>query len=409
MKSAPGVVWVGVVLMASVASGAPLQSPSAAAPSKAPTSRSVPTNAMKAFIESLPADPKNPPFDETQALALVALPLSCIDHPQTRSEESSTGYLFDLNTRLIEGYDRRRMFYGCADWHSAVNSTWTLIRTLKTFPKIAVAQLIREKLASHLDAPNAAGEMEFFKDAKSFERPYGYAWLLKVYGELSSWDDADARGWSLNLAALSNAFVARIATYLKDLQFPMRAGVHSNTANSLSLMFDYADQTNDAGFRAVLADTAKRLFMKDEDCPTAYEPSGSDFLSPCLVEAVAMARALDRADFVKWYDRFMPAPDSDKFKPLITAVEITTKQTEALRKNDFINDKVHLIGLSFHRAEALSRIADALPGGDPRAAVYRRLAAIHAQRALSTVTDGGYAGSHWVGTYWLLYGVSQHN
>src|SRR5262249_16459662 len=109
------------------------------------------------------------PVDETQALALIALPLSCIDHPQTRSEEGSIGYLFDLNTRLIEGFDRRRVFYECADWHSAVNSTWTLIRTLKTFPKIAVAQLIREKLASHLDA---AGEMEFFKDAKSFERPY---------------------------------------------------------------------------------------------------------------------------------------------------------------------------------------------------------------------------------------------
>src|SRR5262249_13650385 len=159
MKSAPGIAWVGAVLMASVASAAPLQSPSAAAPSKATNSREVPANAMKAFIDSLPADPKNPPFDETQALALIALPLSCIDHPQTRSEEGSIGYLFDLNTRLIEGFDRRRMFYGCADWHSVVNSTWTLIRTLKTFPKIAVAQLIREKLASHLDAPNAAGEM----------------------------------------------------------------------------------------------------------------------------------------------------------------------------------------------------------------------------------------------------------
>jgi hypothetical protein len=251
--------------------------------------------------------------------------------------------------------------------------------------------------------------MEFFKNAKGFERPYGDAWLLKVYGELRTWDDPEAKAWATNLAPLANYLAARVTAYLKDLQFPMRGGVHSNTANSLSLMFDYVDGVKDVGLRAVLVDTAKRLFMKDQDCPTSYEPSGSDFLSPCLVEAVAMTKALETAEFVKWLDRFMPAPDSDKFKPLATAVEITTKDNEPLPKSDFINDKVHLIGLSFHRAEAMNRIADALPKGDPRAEVYRRLASVHAQRGLASAGDGGYSGSHWVGTYWLLYGVTQHN
>jgi hypothetical protein len=407
MRTRLRVLLVGAALL-SVAAAAPRAQGTNADSASASRSRSARSPSLKTFLDSLP-DVKVPPFTESQALGLIAMPLSCIDHPQGRSEDNPLGYLFDPNPRFIDGYDKRRVFYGCSDWHSAVNSTWTLIMALKMFPKIAVAKLIREKLASHLDAPNVAGEMDFFRDAKGFERPYGYAWLLKVYGELSSWDDPDARAWTANVAPLAVFLATKISPYLKELQFPMRAGVHQNTANSLSLMSDYADNVKDTAFRSLLNDTAKRLFLKDADCPTSYEPSGSDFLSPCLVEAVAMTRALEPAEFVKWYDRFMPAPDSEKFTPLTTAVEMTGKDNEPLPKSDFINDKVHLIGLSFHRAEALTRIAAALPAGDPRVPVYRRLAAIHAQRGLASATDGGYAGSHWVGTYWLLYGVTQRN
>jgi len=407
MKRVMSLILAAAVYISAPLLGASLQT-SNAAPVNQSRSGTGGADTLSSFLKSLP-NPTVPPFSETQALGLVAMPLSCADHPQTRSEDNPIGYLFDPNPRFVEGYDKRRAFYGCNDWHSAVNSTWTLVRTLKMFPKMPVAKLIREKLSSHLDAPNIAGEMEFFKDAKGFERPYGYAWLLKLYGELYTWDDPDAKSWSANVASLANVLATRVTTYLKELQFPMRAGVHHNTANCLNLMYDYADAVKDVGFRAVLDDTARRLFLKDQDCPTAYEPSGSDFLSPCLVEAVTMTKALESAEFVKWYDGFMPSPDSVKFKPLTTVYEITTKDDRPLAKSDFINDKVHLIGLAFHRAEALNRIADALPSNDPRVAVYRRLAAIHAQSALSFATDGGYAGSHWVGTYWLLYGVTLRN
>jgi len=283
-----------------------------------------------------------------------------------------------------------------------------MIKILKTFPKISIGQLIREKLGSHLGTPNVLGEMQFLKDAKSFERPYGYAWVLKIYGELSTWDDPKGKLWANNLAPLATFLAEKLVAYFKELPYPMRAGVHPNTAFCLSLMMDYADAVKDVGFRAVLIDTAKRFFTADTECPASYEPSASDFLSPCLAEAELMTKVVDRGEFVKWFDVFMPPPHSARFKPLLGPVAVG-KDDEELTKTGLMGDKSHLIGLAFSRAQEMNKIADALPPGDPRVSVYRRLAAIHGTKGFSALGDAGYTGSHWFGAYALLYALTERD
>jgi len=360
---------------------------------------------LTALVRSLP-DVKETPLTEGEALGVAAMPLACIDHPQSRGD--TPPYLYDTTMRLMDDYDATRVFYGCADWHSAANSTWAMIKILKTFPKIVVAPLIREKLDSHLGSANVLGEIRFLKEAKSFERPYGYAWVLDIYGDLSTWNDPKAKVWADNLAPLAAFLTEKLTAYFKELPFPMRAGMHANTAFCLSLMLDYADATGDAAFRTVLTDAARRFFLHDADCPAAYEPSGSDFLSPCLSEAELMTKVLDRQAFLTWFDAFMPPVQSAKFKALLAPVRVT-KEDDALKRADMVGDKSHLIGLAFSRAAAMNTIAAALPGNDPRVAVYRRLAAIHGESGFAALGDAGYTGSHWFGAYALRYALTTRN
>jgi len=196
---------------------------------------------LKAYLGTLP-DAQFPIFNQEQAMALVALPLSCVDHPQAVPEQR-VDYLWvhDGKSHLLDAYDKNRAFYGCFDWHSAVNSSWTMVAVLKQFPQIPLGPLIRMQLKEHLGKKNIAGEMEYFKTAKNFEVPYGYAWLLKLYAELLTWDDPDAKTWAAEVAPLAQQFSKKLVDYFKDLPYPTRSGMHPNTAFSLSLLLDYTE------------------------------------------------------------------------------------------------------------------------------------------------------------------------
>ncbi len=355
-------------------------------------------NEINRYLKSLP-DAAAPPLNEAQALTLAAMPLSCLDHPQSVPEQR-VDYLWvpDAKPRLVEGYDKHRAFYGCYDWHSAVNSTWTLVVLLKQFPDLSLARLIREKLDDHLGKSNVEGEMAFFKDAKRFEMPYGYAWLLKLYGEFQTWDDPDAKKWAANLAPLVAQFSAKLKETLPDDPYATRAGVHGNTALSLDLMLDYTDAAGDKALDKVVRAAALRYFSADRDCPTAYEPGGAEFLSPCLAEAKLMSRVLDQHAFVAWFDSFLPPVYSAAFKPLTVPVDVS-----GITKKELLAGKSHLIGLAFQRAESMLAIAAALPANDPRIPVLRRVASINASSGFRSLAGAGYLGSHWLGTYAVLY------
>lgn len=380
----------------------------------APAARTEPTAGSQAAIPSAPATeggnlagflsrlPNTPPprLNREEALFLSALALSCIDRPQTISPQSlaSLGYLYKAQLTPLADITNTRAFYGCYDWHSAVNSTWTLAALVKQFPDLPVASLIREKLNAHLGKNNLAGELSFIENAKGFERPYGQSWLLKLYATLHTWNDPDARKWSANLAPLVKFCSANMQSFIQTLPYPTRVGVHPNTAYSMNLLLDFADATQDAAMRKTVAATANRFFAHDADCPTAYEPGSAEFLSPCLEEAKLMSRLLAPAAFLDWFNHFLPAVDSGQFQPLWASFNVA-----GITKPDELAGKSHLIGLSFARAEAMVRIADALPAGDPRAQSYRRLAAINAAGGMKDLEGAGYLGSHWLGTYALSY------
>jgi len=349
------------------------------------------------YLATLPAA-EIPAFTQERAMALAAMPLACLDHPQSVPEQR-TDYLWvhESKAHMLDTYASTRSFYGCSDWHSAVNSTWTLITILKQYPEIPVGKLIREKLREHLAKKNIDGEMEFFKTAKNFEVPYGYAWFLKVYAELVSWNDPEAKDWAQNIAPMAEQFSKKLVEYFTDLQFPSRPGMHPNTANALGLLLDYTTTVPDAALKETVLKTANRFFATDRGCPTAYEPAGTEFLSPCLAEARLMSLILDREHFPTWLDSFLPAIYSDAFRPLTKTVDVST-----VKKKDLEGGKSHLIGLGFSRAQEFLDIANALPANDPRVPVLRRLAAIHVTGAYQALAEAGYAGSHWFATYAVL-------
>jgi len=353
---------------------------------------------LTAFLTKLPSA-KAPVLDLSQATFFATMPLACIDRPQ--AAPSGRGYVWEATYRPPDDYQKNLAFYGCFDWHSSVNSIWTLVRLLKSYPNLEVAGLIRQRLGKHLDVTNLAGELAYLKGAGQFERPYGYAWILKLSAEVGEWKDPEAQSWAAHMAPLATWASAEMAKFFQDLQQPNRGGVHPNSAFGMYLMLDYVDLSKDETLRAAIVDAAKRFYTNDKNCNTKGEPAGSDFLSPCLTEAALMGRILPRETFLSWLETFLPAMNSSDFKPLTEPVE-----TAGVSRPEQLAGKSHLIGLAFQRGAMMTRVADLLPAGDPRAAVLRRLAAIHGVKGMQAMYDAGYFGSHWLGTYAVYYMLS---
>jgi Protein of unknown function (DUF2891) len=349
---------------------------------------------LSSFYASLPAvAPAR--LDPNNAVWLAAMPLACLDHPHDHPNPAP--YLWVPSFTPVADHETTRAFYGCYDWHSAVNSTWTLVKLLKLLPDLPTAAVIRQKLNEHFGASNIAGDLEFFRNAGNFELPYGYAWLLRLQFELRSWDDPDAKRWAANIQPLASYMAERMTTYLRDLRQPVRTGVHPNTAMAIDNLLDYA-LAYDSTLARTVREAALRFYGQDKNCNTANEPGSSDFLSPCLYEATVMSRLMERAEFQTWLTGFLPAIHSLDFRPL----------TEPLGP-DFVQNptamaaRSHIIGLAFLRAKSLSELASALPSDDPRVPVLQRLAAIQAAKGFQVIGAVGYIGSHYFATFALMY------
>jgi hypothetical protein len=349
---------------------------------------------LATFYASLPrVEPIR--LKRSNAVWLAAMPLSCMDHPHDRP--NVTPYLWEATFTPVTDFETTRAFYGCYDWHSAVNSAWTLVKLLKLVPDLPTAPVIRQKLNDHFGASNMAGDLEFFRNAGNFEVPYGYAWLLRLQGELRSWEDSTAHRWAANLQPLADYMSERMIGYLKGLQQPVRTGVHPNTAMAIDNMLDYA-LVYDTALAHAIREVAPRLFGKDRNCNTAAEPGSSDFLSPCLYEATVMSRLLDRAAFLTWLDGFLPTIHSLDFRPLTEPLG-----PEFVENPTAMAARSHIIGLAFLRAKSLSELANVLPAADPRVPVLRRLAAIQASKGFQVIGAVGYIGSHYYATFATLY------
>lgn len=290
-------------------------------------------------------------------------------------------------------------FHGCYDWHSAVHGHWLLVRLLKHFPDAPFAAPARAALAQSLTKENIAGEVAYLQQPgrESFERPYGLAWLLQLSAELRSWKDPQGQEWARNLAPLEAEAAARIKRWLPDLYYPIREGEHDQTAFSFGLMWDWAGVAGDAEMRKLLADAARRFYAADRNCPLSYEPSGQDFLSPCLAEADFMRRVLDKPAFTAWLTTFLPTIPHDAYKSWLTPAVVTNRSDPKL---------AHLDGLNLSRAWMLQGIALGLGAGDSRVLALGSAARSHSAAALPQVTGEHYEGGHWLGTF-AVYLVTQ--
>jgi len=283
-------------------------------------------------------------------------------------------------------------FYGCFDWHSSVHGHWMLVRLLRLFPQLPEAATIRKALGENLTAKNLQAEADYFgqPSRQSFERTYGWAWLLKLAEELHAWDDGDGKQWSKNLQPLTDVIVARYLAFLPKQTYPIRTGVHPNTAFGLAFAHDYARAVGHAELLKLLEERSRTYFAKDANVPAAWEPGGEDFFSASLQEADLLRRLLPAAEFQTWLHRFLPGLAHGEPAALLTPATVTDRTDGKL---------VHLDGLNLSRAWCMRSLAAVLPAGDPARKVLAEAARKHAEAGLRHVASGDYAGEHWLASF----------
>ena len=290
-------------------------------------------------------------------------------------------------------------FFGCFDWHSSVHGHWLLARVARLLPDAPYAAEARRALRRTLTPANVAAEVAYLegKGRVSFERPYGLAWLLQLAAELREWGAPEARAWSATLEPLERAAAARLREWLPKLTQPIRVGEHSQTAFALGLVLDWARSAGDDSTRRLVAARSREFYLGDRACPLAYEPSGEDFLSPCLGEADLMRRVMAPSEYAAWLARFLPELPADGRASWLAPGVVTDPSDPKL---------AHLDGLNLSHAFMLEGIASGLPDHDPRIASLGAAAAVHREKGLAAVTGEHYEGGHWLGTF-AVYLVTQ--
>jgi Protein of unknown function (DUF2891) len=285
------------------------------------------------------------------------------------------------------------IFFGSFDWHSCVHGYWLLATFLRLFPENAESGEIRELFEAYLTPSNVRGELDYLGQPlrKTFERPYGWAWVLMLSAELNRHGTDDGKRWSNTLTPLADEFVRRFLDFLPKATYPTRVGTHFNSAFALTLALEYSEVMNDKPLRKLLANKARAWYRNDVDCQ-AWEPGGDDFLSPALMEAECMRRVLSANDFQDWLERFLP--------------RLGARQPMTLFEPAIVSDRTdgkiaHLDGLNLSRGWCWRSLAKVWPDTDPRRAIALDAADVHLAAGLSQVA-GDYMGEHWLATFALL-------
>jgi hypothetical protein len=362
------VLWLGILAVISASSA-----PVAAAPAGAPV------------------------IEAAQAERFARLALTCVH----REYPNKIAHVLASDADVLAPRVLTPAFYGCYDWHSSVHGHWLLARLARLLPTAPFAREARAALARSLTPEAIAGEVRYLegKGRASFERPYGLAWLLQLAAELRAWPDPDAQSWSKALAPLEAAAVARLSSWLPKMVYPIRVGEHSQTAFAFGLMLDWSKAPGVANkpFASLVDQRARSYYQGDHDCALAYEPSGEDFLSPCLAEADLMRRVLAPGPFARWLSGFMPRIPRDGGAGWLPPGVVTDRADPKL---------AHIDGLNLSRAWMLEGIAAGLPAGDRRVRALQAAASAHRTSGLAGATGAHYEGGHWLGTFaiYLLTG-----
>jgi hypothetical protein len=322
------------------------------------------------------------------ASSFARLALDCVQ----KEYPNKPGHVMNEDTEVRNPQTLHPVFYGCFDWHSAVHGHWLLVRVLRLFPDLEEATEIRRALNENITAENVLAEVEYLDqpNRKSFERTYGWAWLLKLAEELHDWEDADGRCWSDNLAPLTRAIVERYIDFLPRQTYSIRTGVHPNTAFGIAFAWDYARAAGATDLERMLVERSLTYYGDDAVYPAAWEPGGEDFFSPCLMEADLMRRVMSPEDFAAWFERFLPRLKDGEPKSILEPAIVADRTDPKI---------VHLDGLNLSRAWCMMGIASVLPEENPGRTILLEAARCHARDALRHVTSGHYEGEHWLASF----------
>ncbi|MEM8583123.1 MAG: DUF2891 domain-containing protein [Bacteroidota bacterium] len=313
---------------------------------------------------------------------LAELPLACIEQEYPNKLGQTIGSAEDLGEPSL----LHPAFYGCFDWHSAVHGHWSLVSLLSTYPDLARAEEAKALLSRRITAENIAAEVGYFEGPlnASYERTYGWAWLLELQKALLEWKDPLGPELAAHLQPLADLIVSRYLEYLPKLVYPIRTGEHPNTGFGLAFAYDYALAAGHAELQELIAERAKDFFMADRAASFVFEPSGYDFLSPILEEVDIMRRVLPEAAFHPWLADFLPElVDPDFTLP----VGLVGDRTDG--------KLVHLDGLNFSRAWVLYGLAEQYPRYD----YLREIADTHIAYSLPNLIGDSYEGGHWLGSF----------
>jgi hypothetical protein len=323
-----------------------------------------------------------------QASNFAKLALRCVQ----KEYPNKLDHVMNDASEVRNPQDLHPAFYGCFDWHSSVHGHWMLVRLLKLYPGLPEAPAIRSALNANLNSTAIAAEVAYLGQAnrQSFERTYGWAWLLKLAEELAGWEDPDARRWAVAVNPLATALATRLAAFLPRQNYPIRTGVHPNTAFALAFALDYARKAADKPLEALLIERSRTYFGADADYPAAWEPGGEDFFSPALVEADLMRRVMRQNEFGAWLGRFLPGLERGEPHRLLQPAVVTDRTDPKL---------VHLDGLNLSRAWCMRSIAATLAPTDPRRNVLLDSAERHGKASLPFIASGDYAGEHWLASF----------
>ena len=329
-----------------------------------------------------------PAFDAAAAQRFADLALACVH----KEYPGKIAHVLSSDADVQPPRVLTPAFFGCYDWHSSVHGHWLLARLTRTFPEAPFAGRARAALARSLTPAHIAAEVRYLQGPgrTSFERPYGLAWLLQLAAELRTWDDPQARGWAAALRPLEAEAAARLKSWLPKLTNPIRVGEHDQTAFAFGLVLDWAGVAGDREMETLLGARIEHYYLKDTACPLAYEPSGQDFLSPCLGEADLMRRVLSAERYATWLAAFLPQLPRDGSTAWLAPAVVTDASDPKL---------AHLDGLNLSRAWMLEGMVRGLPASDPRIPALRATAAAHRQAGLRAVTGAHYEGGHWLGSF----------
>ncbi len=319
------------------------------------------------------------------ALNFSKLPLKCIG----KEYPNKPSHVMNGKEDILSPKQMHPSFYGCFDWHSSVHGHWMLVKLLKLFPNMDNKDEIIKALNKNLSKENLLKEVDYLnqKNRKSFERTYGWAWLLKLSEELRTWKSPIGKRWAENLKPLEDKMVERYMDFLPKLTYPIRTGVHPNTAFALSFGLDYARTTGNKKLESLIIKKAEYFYLNDKNCPASWEPGGEDFFSPCLTEADLMRRVLNKQKFLKWFNDFLP---NFKNSPLLKPAIVKDRSDPKI---------VHLDGLNLSRAWCLIGIKKSLPPRNSLIPIIDKAIKTHLDATLKYIMSGQYGGEHWLASF----------